>query len=100
MANKTANVLARVEPETKREAEEVMQKLGISASTVINLLYNQIILTKSIPFPLALPREPKARDEITDEEFSAMLQKGADDVQAGRTRPAKEVFTDLRQGLS
>ncbi len=73
MANKTANVLARVGPEAKREAEKVMQKLGISASMVIDLLYNQIILTKSIPFPLALPREPKAREEMTGEEFSAMI---------------------------
>ena len=100
MANKTANVLARVEPETKREAEAVMQKLGISASTVINLLYNQIILTKSIPFPLALPREPKALDEMTEDEYYAMLQEGLDDVQAGRTRPAKDVFSDLRRELS
>ena len=100
MANKTVNVLARVEPETKHTAEEVMQKLGISVSTVINLLYNQIILTQSIPFPLTLPRAPKAQDEMTDEEFSAMLQNGMDDVQARRTRPAKEVFADLRQELS
>lgn len=55
---------------------------------------------QSIPFHPTLPREPKARDEMTDEEFSTMLQKGMDDVQAGRTRPAKEVFTDLRQELS
>ena len=35
-----------------------------------------------------------------DEEFSAVLQKDMDDAQAGRTRPAKEAFTDLRRELS
>ena len=53
-----------------------------------------------IPLPLILPKELTTRDEMTDEEFSAMLQKGMDDVQAGRTSPAKEVFADLRRGLS
>ena len=46
MATKTANVLARVEPEVKEKAESIMAQLGVPASTVINMLYKQIILTK------------------------------------------------------
>ena len=55
---------------------------------------------QSIPLPLILPKEPTTRDEMTDEEFSAMLQKGMDDMQTGHTRPAKEVFVELRRGIS
>ena len=55
MAAKTANVLARVEPDVKAGAEAIMAKLGIPASTVINMLYKQIIMTQSIPFSLSLP---------------------------------------------
>ena len=50
MAIKTANVLARVEPEIKEKAETILSQLGVPASTVINMLYRQIIMTKSIPF--------------------------------------------------
>lgn len=38
MATKTANVLARVEPEIKEKAEAIMSKLGVPASVVINML--------------------------------------------------------------
>ena len=44
MATKTANVLARVEPETKERAEAIMTQLGVPASVVINMLYKQIML--------------------------------------------------------
>lgn len=38
MATKSANVLARVEPETKEKAETIMSELGLPASVVINAL--------------------------------------------------------------
>ncbi len=50
MAAKSANILARVEPEVKEQAESIMSKLGLPASVVINALYKQIIMTKRIPF--------------------------------------------------
>ena len=56
MAAKTANVLARVEPDVKEQAEAIMAKLGIPVSTVINMLYKQIIMTRSIPFALSVRR--------------------------------------------
>ncbi len=39
MATKSANVLARVEPEVKEQAEAILSKLGIPASVAINALY-------------------------------------------------------------
>ena len=52
MASKTANVMARVEPQVKEQAEEIMDMLGIPVSVVINTLYKQIIMTRSIPYLL------------------------------------------------
>ena len=54
MAAKTANVMARVEPSVKQQAEEIMEMLGIPVSVVINTLYKQIIMTRSIPFSHSL----------------------------------------------
>jgi addiction module RelB/DinJ family antitoxin len=84
MATKTANVLARVEPDVKEQAEAIMAKLGIPASTVINMLYKQIIMTQSIPFPLSLPQAPTARDEMDATAFDAMMEEGLAQARAGQ----------------
>ena len=99
MATKTANVMARVEPDIKEQAETIMAQLGVPASVVINMLYKQIIMTRSIPFTLSIPSAPLSRDEMDDETFNVIMQRGLDDVKAGRTRPAADVFADLRREL-
>ncbi len=99
MAIKTANVLARVEPEIKEKAEAIMSKLGVPASVVINMLYKQIVMTKSIPFTLSLPAVPKALDEMDATVFDAIMQNGLNEAKADCSRPASEVLADLRRGL-
>ena len=96
-ATKTANVLARVEPDIKAKAEGIMAQLGVPASVVINMLYKQIIMTKSIPFSLSVSNSFQTLDEMNEEEFELMMQKGLTDAKAGNSRSAKSVFNDLRQ---
>lgn len=36
----------------------------------------------------------------TDEEFNAKMQNGYDDMLAGRVKPLKETFTDIRRRFS
>ena len=83
MAVKTANVLARVEPDVKEQAEAIMAKLGVPASTVINMLYKQIIMTRSIPFALSVPSAPIARDEMDAATFNAMIEEGLSQAKVG-----------------
>ena len=52
---KDSTVSARVENNVKLEAEDILQKLGIPVSVVINSLYRQIIYQRGIPFSLTLP---------------------------------------------
>ena len=99
MAKKTANVIARVEPEIKEKAETIMSKLGVPASVVINMLYKQIVMTKSIPFSLSIPAAPVARDEMDAYTFDAFMQTGLDEAKADFSRPVTEVFSDLRWRL-
>lgn len=99
MATKSANVLARVDPEIKAQAEEILSKLGIPASVAINALYKQIILTKSIPFSLSLPKEPVTLDAMTTTEFDAIMENGLGQAQTDQSRPVSEVMADLRQGI-
>ena len=98
MAAKTANVLARVEPDVKEQAEAIMAKLGVPASSVINMLYKQIIMTRSIPFSLSLPQAPMARDEMNAAAFDAMMEEGLAQARAGQGFPLDEAFDLLHKG--
>lgn len=99
MAAKTANVMARVEPNVKEQAEEIMDMLGIPVSVVINTLYKQIIMTRSIPFSLSIPAAPVARDEMDGGAFRAMMERGLKEAKADNSRPASDVFADLRREI-
>lgn len=90
MAVKTANVLARVEPDVKEQAETILAKLGVPASTVINMLYKQIIMTRSIPFSLSVPAAPLARDEMDAATFNAMMAEGLNQAKSGEGVSLKE----------
>lgn len=99
MATKSANVLARVEPEVKEKAEAILSKLGIPASVAINALYKQIIITKSIPFSLSLPKEPVTLDAMATSEFDTIMENGLRQAQTDQSRPYTDVFTDIRQEI-
>ncbi|MFH0778149.1 MAG: type II toxin-antitoxin system RelB/DinJ family antitoxin [Candidatus Eisenbacteria bacterium] len=53
--NKTAVVHARVEPRTKKKAEGVLRKLGMSPTQAIRLFYRQICLRGGLPFAVLIP---------------------------------------------
>ena len=99
MAVKTANVMARVEPDVKDQAESIMTQLGGPASVVINMLYKQIIMTRSIPFSLSVPKPPIARDEMDTANFNSIMQQGLDEARTDHSRPAASVFSELRQEI-
>ena len=99
MASKTANVLARVEPDVKEQAEAILAKLGVPASTVINMLYKQIIMTRSIPFSLTVPNAPIARDEMDTAAFNTMMGKGLAQAKAGQGLSLGEAFSLLHKDV-
>ena len=74
MATKSANVTARVQPEIKRQAEAVLDKIGLPVSVLIDTLYRQIIMTGGVPYSLTVPNLP-TRDSMTDAEFNTMMEK-------------------------
>ena len=90
MAN-TAAVYARIDPKLKSEVDEILSELGVTPSSLIQMLYNQIRITKSIPFALTLVRKPLVLEEMTKEEFDREMQKAEDDIKNGRVVSSKEV---------
>lgn len=98
---KTANLYARIEPDVKEQAENILTALGIPVSNAINMFYKQIILQRGIPFEMKLP-QVKVVDmsELTAPELDGELDKGYQDVLAGRTKPAGQVFDEIQRDHS
>ena len=96
---KDATVSARVECDVKSEAEDILQKLGIPVSVVINSLYRQIIYRRGVPFALTIPAEPKTLDRMTQAELDARLEHSYAQSLAGEGRPCEDVFDELERGL-
>lgn len=96
---KDATVSARVELDIKNEAENILEKLGIPVSVVINSLYRQIIYKHGVPFSLTVPQEPKTLDSMSDTEFSAMLMHSYEQSLSGEGKPFEQVFDELEGSL-
>lgn len=97
MAN-TATVYARIDPDLKLEVDTILSELGVTPSSVVQMLYSQIKLTKSIPFPIRIPvKQPLSIEEMTLEQLNTELQKGYASVKHGRVHSADEVDDILKK---
>ena len=99
MAARSANVNVRVEPDVKKQAEDILEKLGVSTSAFINMTYRQVIMKRGIPFSVELPSGIKTLDTMTDEEFDEMMQTGLEQAKKGESVPYEEAFDRLMEGL-
>ena len=98
MAVKSANIYARIEPEVKEQAEGILATLGIPASNAINMFYKQIILNRGLPFEVKIPTaRPVDISRMSTEALDAELEKGYEDMQAGRTKSVAQVLADTRR---
>ncbi len=96
---KGSTVSARVETNIKLEAEDILQKLGIPSSVVINSLYRQIIYHRGIPFSLTVPTEPETFDSMSKTQLDAKLSHSYAQSAAGEGRSMNEVFDELERSL-
>ncbi|MCL2811806.1 MAG: type II toxin-antitoxin system RelB/DinJ family antitoxin [Clostridia bacterium] len=95
---RTANVFARVEPEIKQQAEQVLNLLGIPMSNAIGLFLRQIIMQRGIPFDMKLPAsKPVAIGAMNATELNAALEKGYADVAAGRLYDLDDVVAEMQK---
>ena len=95
MAN-TSAVYARIDSGLKESAESILQQLGISPSSAIQMLYSQIVLTRVMPLDLHLPlRKPIAIGGMSREELDAELIKGMESLKSGKAYTADEVDAEL-----
>ena len=90
--SKTTSIFARVEPEVKEQAEMVLNKLGIPMSNAINIFLRQVVLHNGLPFEVRIPQDrPIVIENLTPEEFNNEIEKGLNDLRAGRVVSADKV---------
>ena len=65
---KTAVIQARIDPEVKSKAQEILDKLNISMSEAISVYLTQITLHNGIPFEIKIPNELTAETLMKSEE--------------------------------
>ncbi len=89
---KTTSIFARVEPEIKEQAEIVLNKLGIPMSIAVNIFLRQVVLQNGLPFEVKITHnKPLAFEDLTPEEFNNEIEKGFNDLRAGRVVSADKV---------
>ena len=98
MAN-TATVYARIEPQLKNDVDKILSNLGVTPSSLIQMLYSQIKLTNSIPFEIKMPKNNIFIDELTKDELNYELLKGINDIERGNVKSATEVDKILKEKI-
>jgi DNA-damage-inducible protein J len=82
---KTAVISARVDPELKRNVEQVFQELGLTTSQAITLFFKQVDLQRGLPFSIKIP--------------NAVTQQALEDAQARRNLESFDSLEDLFEDL-
>ena len=95
---KSANIYARIEPQVKKEAESILEELGIPVSVAINMFYKKIIASKGMPFEIKI--EDSGITDITnmsEEEIVEVISKAKECIKEGKGKSAEEVFKSLKK---
>ena len=89
-----AAAVVEIDAEIKQEAEAVLKQLGFSLSRAVNLFLSFVIARKKLPEVLNRPFIPSL-DDMTKEEFDALIQEAFDDIDAGRYYTVEEVRKEI-----
>lgn len=71
---KDSTVTARINSHLKREAEDILKKIGLNSSTAISLFYSTVVINRGLPFRLRLDSVP-SMDIKEQKETEKILKK-------------------------
>ena len=67
VANLTSAINIQIDTETKKAATEILNDLGLSMSTAINIFLKQVIKTDGLPFEVKNPKPNRELIEALNE---------------------------------
>lgn len=68
MTNLTTAISVQIEKKDKEKVSEILQKLGVSMSGLINMTIKQVIMRGGIPFDVSIPKEEDELSQYFTEE--------------------------------
>ena len=95
--SKSDTINVRIEPELKKQAEEILEKLGISASTAINIYYRQIVEKNGIPMELKLEPNIPVYEDLSEEELSRMITESHKQYLEGDYMALEDALRELNK---
>ena len=99
--SKIVNLYIWIEPEIKKQAEIVFDRMGILMSGAVGLFLNQVVINQGIPFALkAVPTGLMSVTEMSEEKMDTEHEKGYVLYLSGTGRSAREVIKEMRQELN
>lgn len=75
----TVVITTKVDPQTKKEAQQTAQEMGVPLSVVIKAFLKQFIRTKSVTFT--------ANDEEPNEYLKAIMKDAEENLKKGKHSP-------------
>jgi DNA-damage-inducible protein J len=73
----SAMIRARISPDLKAEAEEILDQIGLSSSDAIRMFYKQITMRKGLPFEVRIPNATTLKT-LRDADSGRNLTRHAD----------------------
>lgn len=89
--SKTANINIRIEPEVKKEAEELFGSFGISVTDAINIFLHTSLMQGGFPFVIKQPKYNKETEDAMQEARDILAGK----IQAKTYHSVEEIFNEL-----
>lgn len=93
MASLTTAISVQVDANDKEKATEILQKLGVSMSGLINMTLKQVIMMGGIPFDIKLPKKNKREEVKSVLEELEYIEKNLDKY------PRYDNWEDLKSAL-
>ena len=75
-----SQIAVRVDDDLKKEATAIFNELGLDMSTAVKLFLKQSVLTKSIPFKLALDEYSKDEVEQAKKDIQRLVNEKSEVV--------------------
>lgn len=84
-------IQARIDAESKRQAEHILEQMGISLNDAVRMMVKQIIQSRALPF------QPHIVYDEPGKELEKILNECEDDIRAGRI---SKPYTDVDEMMN
>lgn len=90
---KSATVNVRISEDVKNTAENILNKLGLSRATAIDLFYRQIIINNGLPFEVKIP----SLNQLSKEKLYHIFETGLEQALNDEGISLAEAFEQLNR---